>query len=175
MKYFSKLAFIVLFTLPIVANANCQKLYSSLENQLNININEFDQQQNKGWRILAQNKCYKQAAQLIEQYIKLNKNITNEALKWHLFQMKSMAGETELAIKLGHEILAQAQNSPTEFLWREYVAATIAFLEDDRKSLLVNRNALASKQDFKPNKMNLIVLDRLIANIKKPYVEAYFE
>ena len=96
-------------------------------------------------------------------------------MKWHLFQMKSMAGETELAIKLGLEILAQAQNSPTEFLWREYVAATIAFLEDDRKSLLVNRNALASKQDFRPNKMNLIVLDRLIANIKKPYVEAYFE
>ncbi|MCF6441836.1 hypothetical protein L1077_20575 [Pseudoalteromonas luteoviolacea] len=153
--------------------ANCGQLFSSLEAQLHIDHTEFDQTANRGWRALAGQKCYDEAAILIGLYIEHTKT-DSSSLQWHLLQMHAMAGNTPQAVKLGHEIVAKAPPSQPTFLWKEYVQATVAFLEGDNQQLLRNRNLLARHKHSKPNEMNLMALDRLIANIKKPYADAYF-
>ncbi|WP_125782087.1 hypothetical protein [Pseudoalteromonas rubra] len=153
--------------------ATCEQSLSSQVKQLDADLATFDQTAKSGWRKLAAEKCYKQAATLIEQYIE-QANSDNSALQWHLLQMHAMAGNTPQAIKLGHEIVAKAPPSQPAFLWKEYVQATVAFLEGDNQQLLHNRNLLARHKHSKPNEMNLMALDRLIANIKKPYADAYF-
>ncbi|MCG7533383.1 hypothetical protein [Pseudoalteromonas sp. OOF1S-7] len=174
MKNFKKATITWLaLSLPCFTHAYCEQSLSIQVKQLDTDLTTFDQTANRGWRKLAAEKCYKQAATLIEQYIEQANN-ENSALQWHLLQMHAMAGNTLQAISLGQEIVAKAPPSQPAFLWKEYVQATVAFLEGDNQQLLRNRNLLARHKHSKPNELNLMALDRLIANIRKPYADAYF-
>ncbi|MBC7010429.1 hypothetical protein BIZ38_18450 [Pseudoalteromonas sp. BZK2] len=153
---------------------DCKNIYENIKkDSLKLNIEAFDQTTGSGWRILEEKHCYSQSAQLIDEYIKENGNVSS--LLWHQLQMNAMSGNYKLAVAIGNKILekeySRQDNSP--FLWAEYVEGTLAFLEEDNQRLVQNRNKLSSSADFPPNKMNLVVLDRLIDCIKCSYKKAY--
>jgi len=62
----------------------------------------------------------------------------------------------------------------SEFLWNEYVNATIAFLQGDSESLNLHRERLAvASAKFPINRPNLASVDRLRSCLGKTYKEAY--
>ncbi|MDK1288269.1 hypothetical protein [Pseudoalteromonas umbrosa] len=81
--------------------------------------------------------------------------------------------QNQKAIKIAKSVAASAPNSQPSFLWKEYVLANIAFLEGDNKALLKNRNLIAKHKEHKPNAMNLVIVYKLINNIKKCYLDTY--
>ncbi|WP_155735689.1 hypothetical protein [Pseudoalteromonas luteoviolacea] len=83
-----------------------------------------------------------------------------------------MAGQHQQAIKIGKSIAAAAANSKPSFLWKEYVLASVAFLEGGNKILLKNRKLIAHHQGNKPNTMNSAIIDKPINNINKSYIYA---
>ncbi|ATD08743.1 hypothetical protein SIO17_16875 [Pseudoalteromonas piscicida] len=157
----------------VQASMLCRDSFDTVRNNMtNMNYKSFDQTPNSGWRVLYNQGCYLEAAMLIEQY----KTMTGEqqaSLQWHLFQNYAMAGKREQAIEVGEALLLSAKNNPAEFLWVEYIAASVAFLKEDRVTLMKMRNKLAAQADFFPNKVNLKVLDSLVDNVKSSYQAAY--
>lgn len=152
----------------------CSKIHANLvEHSFNLSFEEFDQTPQAGWRILESSECYLEASHLIKSYGL--RNGFNSSLLWHQFQMTAMAGNYAEAISLSNSILQSDEGVVTKspFLWNEYVAGTVAFLKRDRRGLLINRNNLALQSDFKPNALNLAVLDRLYENFDSTYLDAY--
>ena len=155
------------------AHAACSNLYQQQAEKEYTNLAAFDQTQGKGWRLLAENSCYLDAAKLIKEYSEKHK-LEASSLKWHYLQMLGFGGETQKAIEVGHTLIQATPNSESHFMWKEYIIATVAFLERDNKTLMQYRNRIAKHTNSRPNAINLGVLDRLINNIKKDYATAYF-
>ncbi|WP_440055143.1 hypothetical protein ACSLBF_03030 [Pseudoalteromonas sp. T1lg65] len=157
----------------IASYASCEEIYQQQSQKLDVSVNEFDQPPGAGWRALLDAKCYNEAVKLIDDYQQKH-NTDNSALEWHYFQLLAFAGRKEEAISVGKKIISElpATSSP-EFLWNEYVIASVAFLEGDNQTLMENRNKLAKHKEHFGNKMNLAAIDRLVNNIKQPYVIAY--
>ena len=66
----------------------CQDLYQQhLNTDMSLSYKEFDQTMGKGFRELISKdlSCDKEAALLIEEYIKVNK-ATENSLRWHVAQ-----------------------------------------------------------------------------------------
>lgn len=131
---------------------------------------EFDQQKN-GWRSIAKLGMTKshgvEAAQIIRYYLKKRKGLTRwqrSNLWFHAGQNLAKASEYSKAVACFCKSLDSAGDD-----WDCYVRATIAFLKRDLSALQAERDKLALTQ----RKMNLVVVDRLIANFDKSYAEAY--
>lgn len=146
----------------------------------------FDQDPERGWRILERRQCLAEAADLIRDWRTANAP-EDGVLSWHEGQIRADLGQDDAAIRL-----FQAAKRPKEidakWGWNHYVEATIAFVRRDRAAFMKSRSALASLPrpaelsrtvgpDGKPRTvswpMNLNVLDDLLRCWGKTYRVAY--
>jgi hypothetical protein len=140
---------------------------------LELEYGEFEKQHGKGFRALADKGCHKEAGDLIEQYMGRNKE-TPVHLRWHLAQMRAMAGQKEEAIKHARATLwPDATAAGQSFKWNDYVLGTIAFLEGDKAKLTEHRDRVgAHARANKGNINNVVVLSQLVDNFGKSYKDA---
>lgn len=167
--------FVILFFFTFAVKAECDSLLiNGLNNDLKLSYEKFDQTPGNGWRVLTANKCFREAAILIDKYI-LENNANQISLKWHLLQMYAFSNQNDKALELVSDVLlTEDQQSNSPFLWNDYVLATAGFLENDLLKLKLYRDNLAKYgKGFKPNEMNLATLDRLIENFGQRYQIAY--
>ncbi|MEN3160061.1 hypothetical protein ABC502_16940 [Alkalimonas sp. NCh-2] len=173
-----KFSCIVLFSLslshPTVLANHCIQILSKVqEHSRTLSLRQFTETPGEGWTVLAYKGCYREASTLIADYAEHNGWTVN--LQWHQLQMLALAGNYTSAILIGEQILAAepttAANNP--FLFQEFVAGTVAFLKNDEAELHYYRDKLAAGKDFKPNAINLKVLESLAEDLTRTYYEAY--
>jgi len=143
---------------------------------------EFDQDLEGGWRALAaKRRCRRAAADLIAAYRRAHPQ-AGSLLRWHEGQLRAGLGEKARAIRL----FASARK-PDDPSWNDYVDATVAFLNRDRRALAAARARLAARPkpaDWDPRDsegrplpiswpLNLEVVDGLVRCFGKPYEIAY--
>lgn len=168
--------------LALTAGATCHVDRAA---ELRLDEQHFDQDLEGGWRALDNRGCKREAADLIRSY-RLAKHRSDERLLfWHEGQVRAMLGETSRAIDLFNRSKAPA--SEAGFGWNLYVDGTIAFLRNDRATLLGARRALAALpppptpltltingQSVRvPWPPNLNVLDSFLKCFGQPYSKAY--
>ncbi len=137
---------------------------------LTLDYSAFDQDMDGGWRMVAAEERFDDAGRLIDVYLarraaELEPN-QRILLNFHAGQMYAMADDRKLAVK---RFETSIEPNPTMESWNPYVEATIAFLNRDREALLAARNAMAATPD---GIMNMPVVDRLVANLGKSYMDA---
>lgn len=152
---------------------------------LSLSQHEFDQNPDNGWRLLAkQPDCEAQAADLIAAFREKHQS-SDGILFWHEGQLRATINQTEQALQLFSQSRKPAGQDI--FGWNLYVDATIAFLRQDKASLLQARESLArlpkpadlNLSDDKGNPvdipwpLNLDVVDRLVACFGQSYTTAY--
>jgi hypothetical protein len=168
---------------------------------LRLDPNTFDQDDSLGWRKIGNRpECQSEAADLLAAYVQDNRAELDRrwlvpSFKWHEAQLRATGGDMKRAVGLMRESLKPEKGPDgasgwTEFAvpWNEYVKATIAFLNRDKRGLQRARARLAkspmpaefAKIDtsqtggvLPPWPQNLDVVDGLIACFEKPYKEAY--
>ncbi len=161
-----KLAIAVLFTcLAFGSTANdCEQLYQQhLQTDMSLDYQAFDQTPGQGFRALAEISCQKQAADLIESYIRTT-GAEQSSLRWHIAQLRASHGDYESAIDYANQVLLKKEDFSVRALrWNDYVLATVGFLERDKEKLLYHRDRVATASDeHQGNVMNLKLLDSLI-------------
>ncbi len=156
-------------------------LFAQSEAFLQMNYNTFDQT-DRGWRSLAYEERFLDAAQLIDRYKDVNRDelMSNEVrlLNFHSGQMYAFADEYIRAVErfeTSHKppYPVDETNETKVFTspWNAYVDATIAFLEGDLDALLAQREVMNEGVSLEGS--NREVVDKLIENFGKPYSEAY--
>lgn len=143
----------------------------------------FDQAKKSGWRQLAQEGRFKEAAKLIDRYLKRNKSLDVSQvvnLLFHAGQLYALADSTDMALerfkKAKYDPIPDVEPAHMKAFfeeWNFYVGATIAFIKKDRMRLLDCRMRMANIPNISREMSNLDVVDSLIRNFDKPYFEAY--
>lgn len=154
--------------------ADCQQeLRQHLRTDLSLSYKDFDQTPGKGFRLLANLGCSKEAADLILIYMQKNRDYTS-SLTWHASQMRALHGDYVVAAQYARMTLKEKEDFAREPLrWNDYVQATIAFLERDSARLKQHRDKVAEgREQYWGNALNLKLLDKLIANFDKSYKDA---
>jgi len=136
---------------------------------------DFDQTPGHGWRALADQKRFVEAAQLIEAYLGMEaRNGAN--LHFHAAQCLALEGSaSSITSAIAHLRDAQVNPEPPDspIRWNDYVAATAAFLKGDLPALKEARERIALGPKVNGESVNLDVVDRLIANFGNSYADAY--
>lgn len=143
---------------------NCDQAYQAqLQSDMALSYEAFDQTPGQGFRTLAQMGCEKQAADLIEAYIRRN-GAQQSSLRWHIAQLRASHGDYESAIDYANQVLRRREDfTENPLRWNDYVLATIGFWERNRDKLVHHRDRVAAASDAHPgNAMNLKLLDNLI-------------
>lgn len=153
-------------------------------------LEAFDQSEG-GWRSLDSDGCEGETADAMALYREVNavalEGADLSSLLWHEGQLRAAAGQVDRAIPL-----LLADRDETDPVEAAYVDATIAFLRQDRASLIAARDRLAAQPqpegfaeavarfreqypDYPPPvwPLNLDVVDGLILCFGQPYGEAY--
>jgi hypothetical protein len=139
---------------------------------------QFDQMPGKHWRELADARRYGEAAELIERFLSVHPELEEDMQKvnaanlhFHAAQCRAFAGDKDGALQQ----LAMARHdmspAPGGLLWNEYVEGTEAFLKGERAALEAAREKLAKGSEI--NRVNLEVLQRLLAKFGESYEVAY--
>lgn len=170
--------FVVLFfsLSPLAFAAPCHISNVEKEKLLSMPYQDFDQAKT-GWRHYATIGCYHDVGVLIDAYLKQNKATLADwqvsGVTWHAGQVYAFNDEYEIAkMRFKSSINPnEPQNAP--ILWNDYVHATLAFLNHDRRKLILYRDKIANGPTFNGEKANLDVVNRLIKYIGHPYAEAY--
>ena len=180
---FLVLLLVAVFAAPAQANDDCTLTSAKQEALLTLSFKEFDQQQGSGWRPLYASKCYIEAASLLKEYVKRHPRTAQEQymLPFHTGQLFALAGEQAEAIQWMEKGYSNDRFGPIK--WNAFVDANVAFLKQDYKALLKQRNLINQQPAMteRPGvpkwavgkKMNLDVVDGFIACFKKPYDVAY--
>ena len=140
---------------------------------------EFDQTMGKGWRALAEQKKFVEAARAIEDYLAKNTELdprNKTILHFHAAQCLAFEGSAaNLAAALIHLRDARVDYEPPELpiRWNDYITTTEAFLKNDLPTLKSARESIALDPKWNGEATNLHVVDRLIAHFGKSYAEAY--
>jgi len=144
--------------------------------EIALSYEKFDQTPDSGWRVLAAKKQYREAAQLIGEYLSANSELPRDQqaiLHFHAAQVLAFAGETESALKHLESASLHPEPAGSPVRWNDYVAATKAFLGGDRPALLAARERIASGPAADGEIPNLAIVDSLIARFGEPYEKAY--
>jgi hypothetical protein len=153
----------------IIAPEEQQKL-------LALDYKGFDQNLHGGWRKYDQLNCYASAASLIDGYIAQNSSKLLEyqrtGMTWHAGQMYAFAGQSELAVARFKKSYNRNVAPDDTFKWNAYVKGTIAFLEQDMKSLIQARDEMAAVSADQRSK-NFAILESFVRCFDKTYSEAY--
>lgn len=108
---------------------------------LALDENQFDQDLNGGWRVLASRPgCTLAAADLLRDYRQAHRNDAGLMI-WHEAQLRANAGQYPEAIALMKQAYKPAEKDLAG--WNPYVDATIAFLRRDMAALKKARAKLA--------------------------------
>jgi len=153
--------------------ADCPTLLAQHRaSDLALSLEQFDQDEQQGWRSLGGAGCESQAADLIAAYAALH---PHPILTWHQAQMLAKAGRTAEAIEAAGRTLRPAgSDDASGFDWNDYATATIQFLQGDKAALLTSRERLAqAAQQHDVNMPNLRAVDRLVRCFGQPYKAAY--
>lgn len=140
-----------------------------METFLKMDFWQFDQRP-EGWRSLSNpdgSEDYLATGKVLDTYYEKKKGLParqKSLIAFHAGQNYGFSNETETAIAR-----FQKSHEDDQPDWNAYVDATIAFLKNDKNSLLEARKKL----EIIPGQMNLNVVDRLIKNFGKSYFEAY--
>ena len=111
---------------------------SAREALLSLPYKEFDQTPDSGWRTLQKDKRWREAAVLIEEYLKRHRDlrpIPSGMLHFHAAQLWATVGENRRAI--AH--LKQSRCDEQTPGYNEFADAMRAFLERDRDELVAIR------------------------------------
>ena len=161
---------------------------------LAMSFEEFDQDLDGGWRIIAdRDECQIEAADLLADYRAQYENDESfqglSTLIWHEGQVRAGAGQTERALALFRRSYKEITHD-TDLAWNFYVDATIAFLEQDRDALDAAHAGLkavpepdywaAAAEKFEAEygqkivwPSNLNVVEALQSCFGRPYSQAY--
>ncbi len=139
---------------------------------------DFDQG-DSGWRELDEKKQFLKAAQVIEQYLELNRGKVEEYDKenpgfasimvFHAGQLYATAGPKYYkTAEPFFELSLRDHDEP----WNQYVKGTVAFLNNDLEAL--NRYLVALRQGD-PKHVRVQVLERLVKGLRQgiTYEKAY--
>jgi hypothetical protein len=144
--------------------------------ELGLNYQDFDQSPGGGWRKIADQGKYLEAARLIDRYEKEKKGLEEWQrvnLRFHAGQLYAFADKKDEALARFKTALFAKEPADSPIRWNAYVRATIAFLERDRKKLAQLREEIAKGPKLQGTVPNLDVVDRLIEYFDKPYSVAY--
>lgn len=143
----------------------------------------FDQQEGSGWRPLYEARCYRQAAELLIEYMQRNPELASQQyiLPFHTGQMLALAGHYDKAIEY---MQRSYQRTPQTLInWDAYVTATISFLQKDRPELIRQRDLIDQQPPMRPGpgvpdsmvgkKVNLDVVDRFVTCFDESYEVAF--
>ena len=153
-------------------------LFAQGEAFLEMDYDTFDQTDN-GWRSLAYEERYLDAARLIDRYTDANRDdlMSDEVrlLDFHSGQMYAFANEYIRAVERFETSYKPpypvGETDVFTSRWNAYIDATIAFLEGDLDALLAQRELMGQGESLEGS--NRTVIDKLIENFGKPYSEAY--
>ena len=143
---------------------------------LGLDFDTFDQSSGAGWRQLAENGRFLEAANLIDSYIKKHKNLNESQmtiLYFHAGQMYAFADDYKTALDRLNRSTYAEEPPDLPLRWNAYVQATIAFLSKDLKRLKECREEIAEGPASQGEKPNLDVVDRLIEHFEEPYSKAF--
>lgn len=150
--------------------ASVEAMSPADEAMLALDFEAFDQDMDGGWRTVAAEGRFEDAARLIDAYLdRHSAGLTAHqrvVLNFHAGQMYAMADDRERAVE---RFEASIDPDAAMRSWNPYVEATIAFLERDREALLAARAAMAATPD---GSMNMPVVDRLIEHFGMSYLDA---
>jgi hypothetical protein len=144
--------------------------------ELRLRYQDFDQRPGGGWRKIAGEGKYLEAAKLIDRYEKEKRGLEewqHVNLRFHAGQLYAFADQKEQALARFKTALYTKEPADSPIRWNAYVRATIAFLERDRKKLTELREEIAKGPKREGVVPNLDVVDRLIENFEEPYSVAY--
>ena len=145
----------------------------------NTRYQDFDQSLGHGWRALADQKRFVEAARLIEAFLGEHPELEarNRAnLDFHAAQCLAFEGSAaSIAEALAHLRDSHVNPEPPELpiRWNDYVTATEAFLKGDLPVLKAARDRIAAGPKWNGELVNLEVVDKLISKFGKSYAEAY--
>ncbi|KTE77661.1 hypothetical protein [Sphingopyxis sp. A083] len=177
---------IVLMVLATASPEASPKCSYDLRSTLLLDERAFDQDMNGGWRPLAANECYFEAAELIQKW-RESHGAKDSTLYWHEGQMRASAGQYSQAVSL-FEASRHPADQDRKWGWNLYVDGSIAFLKGDINALRSARDKLSvlpappELEDLKdingnPSRvawpMNLHVLDAFMRCWGQPYEVAY--
>jgi len=137
----------------------------------------FTQLQSLGWRGLAAQRRYDDAATLIHRYLDLQLDDLEpwqvSVLQFHEAQMLACAGDTAGAIALlpGSRIIPQPEGLAID--WNAMVDAVEAFLDKDRDALITAQSKIDLRGDSPANRIEKERVAQLVANFGRPYQFAW--
>lgn len=125
--------------------SSCEITDAEVARILDLPFREFDQNPDDGWRLYYESRCYKEAAQLLTNYISLHPEHVQEnyMLPFHAGQMFAMIGEYDRAVDLMRQ--GYSQRSSAIINWNAFVDANIAFLQNDHEVLVRMRERIAKQ------------------------------
>lgn len=143
----------------------------------------FDQDLKGGWRVLADEGRYLEAARLIDRYAEVNKaGLTPDELQllnFHSGQLYAMADSYDIAKKRFSNSYEVSESGQPDWYklyietWNAYVTATVAFLSDDLEVLKLQRAKMVRGATHNGEVLNLRIVDNLIRGFGRPYKDAY--
>jgi len=108
---------------------------------------QFDQTLNSGWRVYSARHEYRLAADVIEIYLKQHQELTirqRAVSHFHAGQMRVRDGRTQAGLTHMKQALAPDNTPGLSDDWNIMVSAHIAFLTDDRATLVALKEQVAS-------------------------------
>lgn len=146
------------------------------DEMLAMNYKSFDQTPESGWRTLAADGKYAEAASTIDAYLEANQDLPDSQtriLMFHAGQMYAYARKNETAKQRFLESFVDEEPEDSPIRWNAYVRATIAFLDQDRQELERCRDVIAAGPKLGEVIPNLDVVESLLNQLGEPYAKAY--
>ena len=159
----------------LASDTDCKVSELDIDRYIKMDFHSFDQSEN-GWRPLAAKSCYRQAALVQEKYREANYNgmraWERRVSSWHIGQMYAFDSKYSEAVAYFKQSVKLNDDGGSSFRWNDYVNASIAFLEKDRKSLSYYRQRLYGGNS-PYNRMNLRIVDSFLRCFDSSYLSAY--
>ena len=133
---------------------------------------EFDQSENREWEVLGQQGRYKDAIELIEQFVKLNGwgDPNESSIMFHLFQMYAMDEQRDKAKQLLQDII-------NKDIWNDYYTrGTLAWYNNDEKALEKELQQAINDKEYRAahsKDQNINILRNMLKGLGKTYKEVY--
>jgi len=158
---------------PVAAAVDCDALHAAqLRAVLDLDYQQFDQTPGRGFRVLAEARCPRQAADLIETWI-AHTGETRSSPRWHVAQLRGEAGQIQAARTAARASLRADEAADAPFRWNAHVRAYIAFLDGDRSAFDAALAEMEGASDAHPgNGINAGFWRRLQAHFELGYAAA---
>lgn len=187
MKTFVRIALVglatslILMTVNVKSQAEQDRVCTVTSADLSkLTFGVFDQSLDSplSWRCLVYSGEFKQAQELIDKYLLINKagleQYQIQALNFHAGQLAAADGRYEYAIEKFYKAIDDSNESAHYLSWNEYVSGTIYFLQGDIKNLEREIEKIESK-NLEMDGVNLRILKIFFRcpNVAYKYVNSH--